>query len=195
MDEPISHIRARISLAVLVATMLWLRGPVAAQGPGATPEAAAAGLIGALRAGDWDGMAAKMHPAALRELRSFLDPLLELPDAEEFRSTFLGVRSDAEARGLTDAALFARFIRFTMTQDTSMLPAMRTAQLAVLGHVMEGDTAHVVSRLSMTFQGIAVSKMEVSSFQEFNGEWRGLLTGDISGLAKALRDGARQRVQ
>ncbi len=65
---------------------------------------------------------------------------------------------------------------------------MQTATMDVLGHVMEGDTAHVVSRVTVSYQSIEVSKMEVSSFRRANGQWRGLLTGDLSALAKAIRD-------
>lgn len=145
-------------------------------------------MMNAVRAANWDAMATMMHPDALAELRGFLAPLLELPAAAEFRRAVLGVESDSAARGLSNEEIFAGFVRFAMTQDPDLLSSMRTAQLRVLGHLMEGETAHVVSRVTISYQGISVSQMDVSSFREVDGEWRGLLSGDISSLAKALRD-------
>ncbi len=178
------------TLSVLTASLMLLTArPLPGQHAPDSPEAAAEALVFSLRDADWATMATQMHPDALRELRGFLDPLFHMPEhAAEFRRAFLAVESGEEARQLSDEEVFARLVRFAMTQDPEMIPSMQTATMDVLGHVMEGDTAHVVSRVTVSYQSIEVSKMEVSSFRRANGQWRGLLTGDLSALAKAIRD-------
>jgi len=153
----------------------------------ATPEAAAEELTAALRVGDWDGMAARMHPAALSELRQVLEPLLKMPDALQFRTMVFDIGTDAAVEEASDEELFAGFMRFVMTQDPTMASGFATMELEVIGHLMEGDTAHVVSRMTMSVEGVKVSRMEVSSFRQHDGRWRGLLTGDVTGLAAALQ--------
>lgn len=165
--------------------------PSALSGQPTSPEAAARLLVETVKTADWDGMARLMHPEALAELRGFLDPLLDMAGAVDFREAVLGVKSSADARQLSDQEVFAGFVRFAMTQDPELVPSMRTAELEVVGHLMEDETAHVVSRITISYQGITISRMEVSSFRELNGRWLGLLTGDISAMAKALREAAQ----
>src|SRR5262245_13531744 len=104
--------------------------PLHAQAAAGTPEAAAQRQANALRNADWDGLAATMHPSALAELRSLLDPLMEMlgADAGTLRSMLLDVNSVAEAKALSDATFFARFVKFAMTRDTMMLAATKSAQ-------------------------------------------------------------------
>jgi len=180
-------------LTLWVALAAVALSPGRATGQAASPEAAARLMVQAVRAADWSGMAKLMHPDALSELRGFLDPLFELAEAAEFREAVLGVPTSAEAQQLSDEAVFAGFVSFAMTQDPEMVASMRTAELDVVGHLMEGETAHVVSRVTISYQGLTISQMEVSSFRQLNGEWRGLLSGDISALAKAMRDAVQAR--
>ncbi|MGD8241019.1 MAG: thioredoxin family protein, partial [Armatimonadota bacterium] len=173
------------ALALTVA-LLHLPADAWSQGA-ATPEAAAEGLVAALREGDWDGMAERMHPAALAELRQFLEPIFRIPEAEELRTVVFGTGSEAALLEMPDGRLYADFLRFAMTQDPRLVSSLATAQVEVLGHLMEGDTAHVVSRFTMTVEGITMSRMDVSSFRQHDAQWLGLLTGDITALAAALQ--------
>jgi hypothetical protein len=143
--------------------------------------------MAATRAGAWDSVASLMHPDALRSLRGLLTPVLQHPGGDEIRRQLFDVRSIAEADGLSDAAIFSRLTRASMGEPT-LAEAMRNASIDILGIVAEGaDTAHVVFRLAMTVDDIPVSRMDVMTLGRYQDTWRGLLKGDVSALAAALR--------
>ncbi|HYW06205.1 MAG TPA: hypothetical protein VE913_04560 [Longimicrobium sp.] len=55
------------------------------------------------------------------------------------------------------------------------------------GTVPEGaDAVHVVYRMSMTAQGVTVTKMEVLSLQRSGTRWMALPTGDLQGMIQAM---------
>ena len=65
---------------------------------------------------------------------------------------------------------------------------MAGAEARVLGHVPEGtDLAHVVYRMTITVDGLKVTKMEVLSLQRTDSGWAMLLRSDIETMAAALR--------
>lgn len=151
-----------------------------------SPEAAAEAFATRLGAGDWDGMAALMHPIALAEFRQMLAPVLDHPAGGQIRHVLFGASEPDSLTALTDARLFGRFIGAVLSQDADMLAAVREADVEIVGHVMEGDTAHVVSRSSLDYEGMQMTQMEVSSFVPHEGRWFALLTGEFSGMAAAF---------
>jgi hypothetical protein len=154
---------------------------------GETPEQVTDRFIAAMRAGDWHGMASLMHPAALREMRELMGALFEAPDADQIRQQLLGVSTAADARALSDTAVFASVMRST-TKDPTLGELLKSAHVTVLGRVNEGaDTTHVVYRMAMTIEGISITRMDVMSLARSPRGWRGLLKGDVSALAAAIR--------
>ena len=151
-----------------------------------SPEAAARAFAGRLAAGDWDGMAALMHPTALAQFRQMLGPVLDHPAGGQIRQALFGASEPDSLTALSDARLFGRFIGAVLSQDADMLAAVRDADVHIVGHVMEGDTAHVVSRSSLDYDGMEMTQMEVSSFVPHEGRWFALLTGEFSGMAAAF---------
>lgn len=152
-----------------------------------TPEQVTERFIAAMRAADWNGMAALMHQNALKEMRQFLGALLEAPDAGQMRQQLLGVSTVQQAQALSDTAVFAALMR-TTTQEADVAELMKTAKVQVLGHVNEGpDTVHVVYRMALTINGIPITKMDVMSLARSPVGWRGLLKGDVSALAAGIR--------
>jgi glycerol-3-phosphate dehydrogenase len=146
----------------------------------------------AMRAADWHGMAALMHPDALREMRRLLDALFEAPNADAFREQLLGVKTVAEAKMLSDTAVFASLMRAT-SQQAGMAEALRSATIQVLGHVNEGaDTTHVVYRMALTIDSIPITRMDVMTLARSPQGWRGLLKGDVSALAARIRAAIEQ---
>lgn len=185
----------RTCIVVLLLVALTARAPQAQATPvqagpaqtAETPEQVTDRFISAMRAADWNGMAALMHQNALKELRQFLAALLEAPDAGQMRQQLLGVTTVQQAQALSDTAVFAALMRMT-TQDADVAELLKSAKVQVLGHVNEGpDTVHVVYRMAMTINGIPITKMDVMSLARSPVGWRGLLKGDVSALAAGIR--------
>lgn len=69
--------------------------------------------------------------------------------------------------------------------------ALRSAQIEVLGEVAEGDDqVHVLYRTKMKVEEVEMTKLAVVSFKRSPDGWRGLLLGDVEGMAAALRAAA-----
>jgi hypothetical protein len=132
-------------------------------------------------------MAILMHPDALRELRRLMAALFEAPNADALREQLLGIKTLAEAKALSDTAVFEALMRAT-SQRAEMAEALRSATVQLLGHVNEGvDTTHVVYRMAMTIDSIPITRMDVMTLARSPYGWRGLLKGDLSALAARLR--------
>jgi hypothetical protein len=178
----------RRSIAVVASCVLVVVASATAQTE--TPEQVAQQYMDAVRSTDWGRAAGLMHPVALQQLRDLLDPLLTLGGAEAdgVRQQVFGFTSREAAVAASDSAIFASLLTFTMSQQAGLADAMRSTQFRVLGTVTEGrDTVHVLGRISMTVQGLAVAQMEVVSVMRFGQTWRGLLKGDFAAMASALR--------
>jgi len=153
---------------------------------GSTPESTALAYMEASRQGDWQAAAALMHPDALRDVRDFVETLLQMPEGAALSDLlFEGKSSDAVAV-LPDADYFAAFLALAMS-EVAMEELMSSAESAIVGTVMEGDTAHLVVRITMSADGFAFSQMEVQSFRRHEGQWRALLQGDLSTMIAGLR--------
>ena len=183
----------RMCIAVVALVALTARSPQAQAVPVApaqtaeTPEQVTDRFIAAMRATDWQGMAALMHQNALKEMRQLLAGVFEAPNAGEIRQQLLGVTTVQQAKAMSDTAIFAALMRLT-TQDADVAALLKSAKVQVLGHVNEGpDTAHVVYRMAMTINGIPITKMDVMSLARSPVGWRGLLKGDVTALAAGLR--------
>src|SRR6267378_693986 len=162
--------------------------PQAAQAQSAeTPEQVTERFIAAMRAADWQGMAALRHQNALKQMHELLAGVFESPNAGPIRQQLLGVTTVQQAQAMSDTAVFAALMRMT-TQDAGVAELLKSAKVQVLGHVNEApDTVHVVYRMVMTINGIPITKMDVMSLARSPVGWRGLLKGDFSALAAGIR--------
>jgi len=187
----------RACMAVVLLTALTARAPQAQATPAQTgpaqaqtvetPEQVTERFVAAMRAADWNGMAALMHQNALKEMRQLLSGVFEAPNGAQIRQQLLGVTTVQQAQALSDTAVFASLMRMT-TQDADVAELLRSAKVQVLGHVNEGaDTVHVVYRMAMTINGIPITKMDVMSLARSPVGWRGLLKGDVTALAAGIR--------
>ncbi len=182
-----------VRCAVRIALALSCVVPSVARPQTTTPEAAAEAYVTAMKDGNWMGMAGLMHAEALAELREIFTPMFALPESQDVLPDLLGVETLTEAEALTDTELFAAFMRFIVTQDPDVADALRTSTVQVLGHVLEGDRdAHVVFRTSMKVSGIDMTQMDVITLRRAGMTWRGLLKGDLSAVAMAIRQALAQ---
>ncbi|MBW3573075.1 MAG: hypothetical protein KY467_18415 [Gemmatimonadetes bacterium] len=152
-----------------------------------TPEAVVQRYYDTFRSGDFAGNAALMHPEALEELKTTLTGLAALPGATEeleFREMF-GVSSVEQMRALPAPVLFERVLRNQL--EGEMRAILATAEVDILGHVMEGDTtAHVVYRMRMNFGGQWLDQVQVIPLRRAGGDWRVLLTGSLAGMMNSV---------
>lgn len=178
----------RLILPVVVG--LVLAPPVAAQ---ATPEAAATQFGEAVRNNDWAAAARIMHPSALKQLRQLFEPLIAAPNMGDLGVQLFGVHSTAELATTPDTILFATFLRSVMAQQAGLGEALRTATIEPLGHVAQGDTMLVVSRLTLSVQGVSISQFEVMPFVTDQGRWWGLLKADFTNMAALMQKALDRR--
>jgi len=158
-----------------------------------TPEAATLSLVESIRAADYERMADLMHPDALEELRRLFEPILEAPEMADFRQEIFGVSSTDSATALSGRAIYETIISFALGSDPATAAAMQSVRAEVVGHVAEGDTAHVVYRMNMNVEGFELAQTAVASFREHEGRWLGLLTADIRGMIAGLRQALEQQ--
>lgn len=159
----------------------------AAELDASTPEAATVSLVDRIRTSDYAAMADLMHPAALEELHELFQPVLEAEQMAELRTEVFGTPSVEEATALSGRDIYETIISFALGADSATSAAMRSVEADVVGHVMEGDTAHVVYRMNMNVEGFEMSQTAVASFREHEGRWLGLLTADLRGMVAGLR--------
>ena len=176
----------RLPLLLVLALLALPRAGAAQE----TPDAFAQAYFQTMKTGDWAANARLMHPEALQGFKDMVSPLLSLGTGEEL-ARLMGVDSAATLAALPPADFFARFVGSVMAQQ-GLMEVMRSAEIQVVGSVPEGaDQAHVVYRMSMSVAGATVTRMNVISARRDGASWKGLLTGDMQGLAQALQ-GLRQ---
>ena len=65
---------------------------------------------------------------------------------------------------------------------------MRFDEIAILGRIEEKpDVVHVLARTTISVGDLSVTDIEVISFRPYGETWRMLLSGELQGLAQALR--------
>lgn len=154
----------------------------------ATPEALAQQYSAAIREGDFAGAARLMHPSALRQVRELFTPLLEGEFFDQVGPALLGVTSRTELSQMADSTLFAALLRNGVAQQAGGRELLKTATTTVIGAVAVGaDTAYVVTRVEVNYEGIAISQYDVMAVVRDAGVWRGLLKADLSNMAALLR--------
>jgi hypothetical protein len=158
-----------------------------------TPEAATVSLVDRIRTADYEGMADLMHPEALAELRELFLPILEAEEMADFRTEVFGTPSVEQATALSGSEIYRTIISFALGADPATASAMQSVEADVVGHIMEGDTAHVVYRMNMNVEGFEMSQTAVASYRQHEARWLGLLTADLRGMVAGLRQALEER--
>lgn len=182
----LDHRPRRVS-NILLGAMLAASTVHAQAGPAESPEAVAKQLISTLSAGDFAANAALMHPSALATFRRFVVGLSASDSSGATLEQVFGVSSSAALDTLSDARLYARFFGAMVAAQPEMGAAIRSATYEIVGHVNEApDLAHVVYRMTMTVDGIAVRKVDVLTLRRYGSTWRAMLTTDLENLISRL---------
>lgn len=178
-----------LTSALLLALALSGAPARAAETATATPESVVQSYTAALQAGDYLKSTDLMHPEALEKFRGILLPVVEAAGTESgsLLALFKGVADLPALKKLSPAQFFASFLGGLTAANPAVLQALSSGNMTPLGSVAEGDLLHVVCRTSLDFQGIKINKMNVVSLKRAAGGWRVLLSGEIEGMAEALR--------
>jgi hypothetical protein len=182
---------AAVRLAMLLPALLVAGtiagGAAGAAGAQSTPEELVRAYNDAVARSDLAEAARLTHPSALQQIRQLVAGMARRDTTGRALQGVAGVSSAAELAALPDTVLYARFLGAIMRQQPAMRDVMRGSRAEVIGHVVEGGTtAHVVYRLHLTVNGVAMSRLSVLSAQRVGGVWRALLSGDISGMVEAM---------
>ena len=188
---------ARLRHALLLCLALAC-APLAALHAQATPQQAAEAAMRAMRDDGLPALAAHMHPLELARFKAMLLPLLAPqgadaapePVARMMRERFFGPRTSAEAVAAMAPEEFMR--RFLGVSDQQMREmGMRVEQFEVIGLVPEGEDMHAVVRSRIgAANGLRSTSMEVVGLRRDGADWKLLLSGEIEGMAQAMRAGA-----
>jgi len=176
---------------VLIAFFLSI--PVIAE---KTPESLLVEYFNAFKTGDLETMSAIMHDEELEKLKKEMLPVVE----RGINSVKSGIGQDQVAKRLFSESddieairaesakmFFIRFMEWVYVLNPSMKTAMSGATVQPIGHVMEGEVAHVVYRVGVEMAGTKFNQVTVMSAKKSGDEWKLMLTGEIEGMGKLLQ--------
>lgn len=179
-----SSYRPRRVMAGLL--VLLFAGPLAAADltPEMSAEQVAAEAYARMRAGEWESAAETFDPAALERFRGMMAPILEGPVGEAMATMFFGKgKTGRDLAKMSDTAFFSGFMR-----NVSGVGGAKLQGQQILGSVPEGtDRQHLVTRATAEAMGVRMTQMEVVTLNRTPQGWRLALSGELEGMAQALR--------
>ena len=158
--------------------------------PDLSAEQVAAESYARMSAGEWDRAAETFDPAALKQFRDMIAPILEGAMGEGMVDMFYGAGKTADdVRKMNDTAFFAGFMR-----NIAGGVAVNLKGQEILGSVPEGaDRLHLVTRASVEAMDIRMTQMEVVTMNRTPKGWRLALSGKFDGMAQAMRKAGEAR--
>lgn len=176
----------RLHFAFLAFSMLAFACPLPAAEltPELSAEQVAAESYARMRAGEWESAAETFDPAALKQFREMIAPIIEGPMGEGMIGIFYGAGKTADdIRSMNDTTFFAGFMR-----NIAGGVAVSLKGQEILGGVPEGaDRLHLVTRASVEAMDIRMTQMEVVTMNRTPQGWRLALSGKFDGMAQAMR--------
>lgn len=169
---------------------------------GESPEAFMQRYVDAIRSDGVSAAADFVHPDEAERFRAMLAPLFAAmpePQADAMAQTFFGGKADAAKVAAMPAGDFMRaFLRFVEQQAMGAGPGkggIEIRQFDMLGSVPEGDVRHFVTRGTVAAGPITMTKMEVVSIRPDGDGWGMLLSGELDGMAQAIKASARRAAE
>jgi hypothetical protein len=172
-----------VSLVTLVVTGL----PLLVE----TPEQVVTAYFEKMKSGGLNTVAVLMHPDELQKFRLMLTPIIEgglaSPQGKQAFQKFADANDPSKLRPLNDSEFMNLFMEWVQNINPGMTAALKDATVEALGHVREKDMKHVVVRMKLKSEGIEIEKMSVISVKDHQGVPKMLLTGEMKGIAEALK--------
>lgn len=162
--------------------------------PGEQPEEVAHTYIRGMADLSLNVVADSMHSSALENFQQILnkvaDALTTAPaDRKPSQRVIDALFGDEGPDAMKTRIPRDNFVRF-MSNLTTFVPQIREmtagSEYQVLGHVDEGDLAHVVFRATLRRGERTLTKMEVLTLKRDGERWKVLLTDDLINLVGGL---------
>lgn len=172
-----------VQLLLLAALLL----PITAQAKLASQVAA--DYYNALKRSDYPAAASFYDRNALREFRSMMSFINELPpqtSLQVYKKLFGDSATKLSVNALNDVDFFAAFLG-AMMANVQAQTKLSFDQLQIIGEVIEGPMVHVVTRNKVSAGTLKVEAMEVISLKRTSKRWRILMSGRIKGMAESIR--------
>lgn len=177
----------RWAASILVALVLGLPAPSAAQAAAAeAPRAVAGRILGALATRNSSAFAADMHPDALAAFKAGMTQVLRRATSDEDKAEavkfFQGVGSFDQILALSPARFFQSymggvFMRMRQAGDVKVT-------YNILGEVPEGaQQVHVIYRGRVVAGERSASDVSILTLQRTTAGWKALLTDELRSLA------------
>lgn len=132
----------------------------------------------AVKAYDTNAMSKMLHPEALAQFRSSLDSAFAGSKKEQAKKELLPLFSVStldQFNALSDQQAYLRFSNFVVNSQPQLKTLMQSANINVIGAMVEGDVAVVNYTLSMTIQGQSINQDTLQKFKLHDGKWLALL--------------------
>lgn len=178
--RPLAVLALTVALCVANVAPLW----AAELTPDASPEAVLQESFRRMQANEWVAAADAFDPAALKQFREMLAPIVEAEDGAGVVAMFFGDEATpASLKAMNDQAFFAGMMSTIMSVSGGTLESQE-----VLGGVPEGaDRMHMVVRSKAAAMGLSITQMEVVTLNKTPQGWRLALSGKMEGMAQALK--------
>ena len=152
-----------------------------------TPEQAAVTYFNTLKSDGFEAAPRFIHPKELERFKSMLLPLFTVKGSDENLSTlFFGEEmTSSEISAMEPQDFMAGFLSVVGAQMKSS--KINLGETNVIGTVREGETVHVLTRNSAGNEDFKLTKVEVISMIPDGDTWKLLLSGEMEGMAQALK--------
>jgi hypothetical protein len=166
-----------------------------------TPEGMIKLYFDAFKSGDHERMAANMHPDELEKLKKELLPVVARGiegaqsgmTRDQYALTLFADSEDIEIiTNESPAEFFVRFMSWINRMNPMLKNTIGGASIETVGHLMEGDLAHVVYRVMINMSGTRMTQLSVMSVKKSGDEWKLMMSGEIEGMGKLLQRDAPQ---
>ena len=156
-----------------------------------TPEQVVTAYFDKMKSGGLNTVASLMHPDELRKFRQMLMPVVESSLAADSKDRIFAIFGDPNSpgkmRALDELQFMNVFMELVLKLNPGMDAMLKDAVIQTLGHVRENDIKHVVVRTKMKGEGLEIEQMSVVSVKDYEGVPKLTLTGEMKGLAEALK--------
>jgi hypothetical protein len=175
-----------LAIAALCLSLLSVCAPLYAADlkPDDSPETVLRESYRRMQANDWPAAADTFDPAALKQFRDMLAPILDAGEGAAVLPMLFGPAQTPDSlKTMSDQAFFAGLISSMMRSSGGTLEGQD-----VVGGVAEGpERMHMVVRSKAAAMGITMTQMEVVTLNKTAEGWRLALSGKMEGMAQALQ--------
>jgi hypothetical protein len=165
--------------------LTWSHACCGSQPKQGSPEAVVSKAMNAVNHGRIDEFVSAMHPDSLEEFRSAvvdsIDDAAKRVGETKVLQPFPGVKSVKALKALDGPRLLAGIVR-RLSSDPNTKKALAGTQIAVFGHIMDGeDTALVVYRSKMKQGELDSVRLNVASLRKSGETWKMTIPDDFAG--------------